>query len=227
MQKESGATVSKTGVSQRSHDIAGFTLIELLATVSIIVIVSSASIPMAVNFTHHYRIAGAAQIVATQIQQARAHAVDLNTRHGVLFNLNYPKDDHCQFTSLDPSPMTGNWDGNVYPQNPMPFVTGQTNYGRVPAPPANVMDPDPANGVLSPHGPVVRLAQEIGFDPGPFNALLFFADGSVTAVNTTGSGGAGAISADGLDWLLTVRDPRTELSSTIRVGQNGRIVTER
>jgi len=216
----------KTHAINRPHDIAGFTLVELLAVVSIIAIVSTVSIPMAVNFTRQYRIMGAAQIVGAQIQQARAHAVDLNTRHGVLLNFNYPEAEHCQFTSLDPSPMTGNWDGSIYPQNPMPFVTGQTNYGTVPVPPANTAHPDLANGVLSPHGPVVSLAQEIAFDPGEFEALLFFADGSITAVNTAGSSGAGAVSADGMDWLLTLRDPHTDLSSTIRIGQNGRIVIE-
>ena len=206
--------------------VAGFTLIELVTVVSIVVIVSSVSVPMAMNFSRHYQITAAAQIVATQIQRGRALAVDLNTRRGVLLNLNYPDAGQCQLTSLDPNPMTGNWDGNVYPQNPMPFVTGQTNYGRVPTPPANTTHPDPANGVLTPHGPVVALAGEIAFDPGAFNALVFFADGSVAAVNTAGPGGAGAISADGLDWVFTVRDPITTLSRTIRVGQNGRIVVE-
>ena len=41
----------------------GFTLIELLVVMSIIIILSAASIPMGLNFVRHYKITGAAQNV--------------------------------------------------------------------------------------------------------------------------------------------------------------------
>jgi len=205
----------------------GFTLIELLVVVSIIVIVSAASIPMAMNFVRNYQVDGAANNVASQMQLARGQAVKLNTQRGVLLNFNYPRADMYQWTSLDPNPMTQDHDGGAYPDfNPKNYDEGMANYGVVPAEPNNTLDPNPAAGVMSPHGVPVPLADDIQFDPGASNALLFRSDGSVRAVNTGGPSGAGVITPNGLDFQLTVRDPRTNLTRTVTITRNGRITTE-
>lgn len=204
----------------------GFTLIELLVVMSIIVVVSAASIPMGLSYVRHYRITGAAQGVAAQAQRARSQAVKLNSSRGVLLNFNYPQVGQYQYTSLDPDPMTGNWDGGVYPENPGVYEVGAVAYGTVPQPPANVLDPDLAAGVQSPHGTPVELPADLGFELGERNALLFRANGSVSAVNAGGPAGAGVLVQDGNDWLITLRDSVTDLTRVIRVSPGGRVRLE-
>jgi len=202
----------------------GFTLIELLVVISIIAIVSAASIPMGLNFVRHYRITGAAQNVVAQVQRARSQAVKLNSARGVILSFNYPAVGEYQYTSLDPDPRTGNWDGGVYPANPGVFELGATvAYGQTPIPPANTADPDLAAGVQSPHGVPIVLPQDLGFDPGVRNALLFRANGSVAAINAAGPIGTAALVQDGVDWLVTLRDSSTQLTRVIRVSPGGRV----
>jgi type II secretory pathway pseudopilin PulG len=199
-----------------------------MVVISIIVIVSAASIPVGLNYVRHYRITGAAQGIQAQMQTARAQAVKRNTSRGILLNFNYPAIGQYQFTSLDPNPMTGNWDGPAYPQNPGIFSTTTVNYGTVPAPPANVEDPDPAAGVQSPHGVPIGLPMDIQFLAGDRNALLFRADGSVNAVNADGPAGPAAIvrAPNGVDWMITLRDSTTNLTRVVRVSPGGKVSME-
>ena len=204
----------------------GFTLVELLVVIGIIAISTAASIPMGLNFIRNYKITGAAQTLTAQVQRARSQAVKRNTSRGIILNFNYPVLGQYQFTSLDPSPTTGSWDGGVYPQNPGVFSPGVSfNYGTVPDPPSNITDPNAAAGVQSPHGVPTDLPIDLGFDVGARNALLFRADGSVAAVNAAGPVGTPALvqAPNGVDWLVTLRDSTTNLSRVIRVGPGGRV----
>lgn len=206
---------------------SGFSLIELMVVISIIVIVSAASIPMGLNWVRGYQITGAAHSLAAAMQMARGQAVKLNTQRGVLLNFNYPGAGMYQWTSLDPDPRTGTWDGGVYPTySPRSYQEGATNFGAVPTPPNNTIDPDVGQGVLSPHGVPHDMPQELEFDPGTSNALLFRADGSVRAVNAAGPSGAGVLTVNGLDWQLTIRDPRTELTRVVTISRNGRVIVD-
>jgi prepilin-type N-terminal cleavage/methylation domain-containing protein len=202
----------------------GFTLIELIVVISIIAIVSAASIPMGLNFVKQYKITGAAQGIAAEIQRARAVAVKRNSPRGILLNFNYPAAGDYQFTSLDPDPRTGNWDGGVYPANPGVYDRSAVSYGTVPAPPNNTVDPNPGLGVQSPHGLPEQLPQYVQFEAGDRNALLLLSDGSVAAVNASGPVGAAAIKPSaGGDWLITIRDVNTTLTRTVIVTPGGRV----
>ena len=214
--------------SRATRPPLGFSLVEIMIVITIIVIISAASIPLGLNFVKHYKITGAAQGVAAEIQRARAQAVKRNTGRGVLLNFNYPQAAAYQFTSLDPNPMTGNWDGGVYPANPGNCNNVAGNYGIVPDPPNNVTDPDRTAGVQSPHGMPIDLPQDIGFEGGQRNALLFCADGSVVAVSAGGSVGGSVLTLDanGVDWIMTIRDRTTDLSRVIRVSPGGRVRVE-
>ena len=213
-----------SGFNERAK---GFTLIELMVVVSIIVIVSAASIPMGLSFVRGYQISGAANNAAAQMQMARSQSVKLNTQRGVLLNFNYPQPGMYQWTSLDPNPMTGAWDSDVYPDfNPKNYAEGAANYGVVPGEPNNTVNPDPANGVMSPHGVPTDLPQDLLFDAGASNALLFRSDGSVRAVNAGGASGGGVLTLVGLDWQFTIRDPRTNLTRVITITRNGRITVQ-
>jgi prepilin-type N-terminal cleavage/methylation domain-containing protein len=211
--------------SRRKNPSSGFSLVELMVVIAIIVIVSAASIPMGLNFARVYKITGAAQGLAAEIQRARAQAVKRNTSRGILLNFNYPQLGQYQFTSLDPSPLTGDWDGGIYPANPGVFDNTMVDYGSVPVPPNNLENPNLAQGVQSPHGTPVQLPTDVGFVPGQRNALLFRSDGSVFAVNAAGPVGPAAISRDanGVDWLVTVVDSTTNLTRVIRVSPGGKV----
>jgi prepilin-type N-terminal cleavage/methylation domain-containing protein len=206
----------------------GFSLIEILVVITIIIIISAATIPLGLNYVKHYKITGAAQGIAAEIQRARAQAVKRNTSKGILLNFNYPETAAYQFTSLDPDPRTGNWDGEVYPANPGNCNNSPVLYGMVPDPPNNLVDPNTVGGVQSPHGFPTELPQDILFDDGVLNALLFCADGSVAAVNASGSVGDAALTLDdnGFDWIMILRDRTTQLTRTIRISPGGRVVVE-
>ncbi len=210
--------------SKATKPSLGFSLVEIMIVITIIIVISAASIPMGLNFVKHYKITGAAQGIAAEIQRARSQAVKRNSSKGILLNFNYPGAANYQFTSLDPDPMTGNWDGAVYPVNPGNCNQVGANYGMVPAPPNNVIDPDPAAGVQSPHGIPIDLPNDLVFDAGQRNALLFCSDGSVAAVNAAGPAGGAVLTLDanGVDWLLTVRDRTTQLTRVIRISPGGR-----
>jgi len=207
----------------------GFTLIEILVVIAIIAIVSAASIPMGMNFVKNYKVTGAVQNVAAQMQMSRGQAVKRNTNRGILLNFNYPQPGMYQFTSLDPSPVTNDWDGAFYPIfAPRVFNETLVNYGAVPTPPNNVADPDRPNGILSPHGVPNPLPTDLQFDPGAFNALLFRADGSVRAVNAAGNPNAAAVSVLGVDnFQVVLRDRTTNIVKTLTISKNGRVLTEK
>jgi hypothetical protein len=200
-----------------------------MVVITIIAIVTAAAIPAGLNFVRHYKVTGAAQNVAAQMQMSRGQAVKRNTNRGILLNFNYPQAGMYQFTSLDPSPVTGTWDGGVYPTfAPLSFSEQNLNYGAVPTPPANTTNPDPANGVMSPHGIPVMLPVDVDFVPGAFNALLFRADGSVRAVNAANNGGVAAITVVGAgDFQLLLRDRNTQISKTVTISRNGRVLTQK
>ncbi len=215
-------------VNVSSNRSKGFSLIEIMVVITIIVIISAASIPAGLNFVRHYKVQGAVSNIAAQMQMSRGQAVKRNTNRGILLNFNYPQTGMYQFTSLDPSPVTGTWDGNVYPTfAPLSYTENMANYGAVPVPPNNTIDPDPANGVMSPHGFPVMLPNDLQFQPGGFNALLFRADGSVRAVNAANNGGAAAVNVVGVDFQVTLRDRTTMITKTLTISRNGRVLAEK
>lgn len=64
---------------------SGFSLIELLSVVAIIGVMVAVSLPALSNYLVLYRIRGAAQQVASEIQTARLKAVSNNVSYGVVF----------------------------------------------------------------------------------------------------------------------------------------------
>ncbi len=69
----------------RRTDSAGFTLIELLVVIGIIGVMAAFSLPQIGKFIRNYRIRGATQQVATEINAARNRAITKNVNLGVVF----------------------------------------------------------------------------------------------------------------------------------------------
>ncbi len=201
----------------------GFSLVELLTVMAVISITVAVAIPMGMNYIRHYEVIGAAQNVATTMQHTRAQAVKRNTRRGVILNFDYPSAGQFQFTTLDEDPVNGGWDGDIFPANPGVFdPTPPRDYGTAPIPPANTTSP--GAGRQSPHGPVQNLPQNMELIGGQaYTSLLFRVDGSVEAVNVDNVA-TQVVSQVGLEWVVTVNHPQYELSRTISISRNGRIV---
>src|SRR4051812_41937734 len=69
----------------RSSPSAGFTLIELLVVMGIIGLAAALSLPAIGRFIRNYRIRGATQQVAGEVQAARNRAIGKNVNLGVVF----------------------------------------------------------------------------------------------------------------------------------------------
>jgi prepilin-type N-terminal cleavage/methylation domain-containing protein len=65
----------------------GFSLIELLVVVAVIAIMAAVAVPNIARYFRNYQIRAAAQQVASEIQTARAKAINKNVNFGVVFVL--------------------------------------------------------------------------------------------------------------------------------------------
>src|SRR5271169_4653680 len=64
---------------------AGFTLTEMVVVVGLMAIMTAVAVPSIMNFLKNYSINGAAQMVAGELNRARAKAIASNTTNGVVF----------------------------------------------------------------------------------------------------------------------------------------------
>ena len=183
----------------------GFSLVEMLIVVAIIMIMSAISLPSIGQYMRNYRISGAAQDVASQLQAARGKAISSNTNAGVSFFV--VDSDSYRFVQEDLT------DG-LEPRATLRDLPLGVRF--VVATAAN-------------SGPSIRFNRMGGFcNPGVGNCLAGFANpcGTDTARCTTSAGSNFfAPQADGT-LVLTLLEQTTNLQRTVRIAPGGRVLPQ-
>ncbi len=191
----------------------GFSLVEMLIVVAIIAIMAAISLPSIGQYIRNYRIKGASQEVASQLQTARGKAVSTNTNAGVSFFV--VDSDSYRFVQED---LTTAEPRQVLRDLPLgvTFVVATA-----------------ANSV-----PSVRFDRMGGFcSPGvatscrfPYNNPAFANPCGTEAARCTTNAGSNFFAPDTVlndgTVVLTLREQTTNLTRTVRIAPGGRVLPQ-
>jgi len=193
-----------------STGASGYSMIELLVVVALIAIMAAVSLPNIAGYIRNYRIRGAVQQIAGEIQTARNKAISKNTNQGVSFSV-LDANTYRMFIIDDASP------AGLGPLRQLPpgvmFVAAATT---------------PVSGMA-----FDRLGRFCAFgSPGcvtltaPTPATLCPTPGDM-AQCTDRAPATTYVDVTGGTATVTVREEGTQILRTIQVAPGGRVLTQR
>ena len=205
----------------RRPSAAGFSLVELLVVVGIIGAMAAVGLPAIGRYIRNFRIKGATQQVATEINVARSKAIMKNVNLGVLFAV--VSDTQYRWVIEDDQDPTDTTTWSGYGAEDWGTLTGtlaKAQAGTLQSLPTNVVFDDPSNcGVAS------------GTNTW---AVRFTQLGSSCALGTGSCGAAPASAPTGTTLIRVVngahtvclKENSTNLHKTVAVSSGGRVLAQ-
>jgi hypothetical protein len=176
----------------------GFSISELLLALTLITIAIGASFPLAFSYLRQHRTREAAHAVASQLRTARIEAVRRNAPNGISLTFGYP-DPQDLFLVVKDKP-------------------GVRDRLKLESPTPDRPKRLPASGII------FSLPAGLQFAPvgGPFNSLVFRADGTVEAAQVP-EAMEGLIAVESMNFVVQVSYVSSGNSQTILIGRTGAI----
>jgi prepilin-type N-terminal cleavage/methylation domain-containing protein len=198
---------------------AGFSLVELLVVVAIIAAMAAVAIPNIGQYIRNFRIKGAEQQVATELNVARSKAIMKNVNLGVVFAVVSPT-QYRWVVEDDQQPQTApNWSG-IAGEDWATLTADVAQAGALQSLPANVTFDDPANCGLTGFNTFglrfTQLGATCSFGAGPCGAAPPSTGTLPTLVRNEATGAH----------TVCLLEGRTSMRKTVSITPGGRIVAQ-